>query len=271
METPKMKQLRELERLMALEFGWANFIGPYTALPTPTSIRVLEISQSSPIKCWFKIVDLNDVPKYSALSYTWGNPRTILPPGEDVEADRIHYSMATKFHIQCEGKAFEITANCYEFLVRFQQLRARVHDGSLRSDLPGLSSFDLQYLWIDAICINQDSLSERASQVRVMDRIYRQAMNVLIWLGCEDLLAQHGFNAISVLAKAYMAFEQLKEDQVRYAPMKSRHRVFGQPNDSPLLRSCGLPQIAPYQWQGLFALYKRAWFTRAWVIYSLLL
>jgi hypothetical protein len=104
-----------------------------------------------------------------------------------------------------------------------------------------------------------------------MDRIYRQAMNVLIWLGCEDLLAQHGFNAISVLAKAYMAFEQLKEDQLRDAPMESRHRVFGQPNDSPLLRSCGLPQIAPYQWQGLFALYKRAWFTRAWVIYSLLL
>lgn len=39
-----------------------------------------------------------------------------------------------------------------------------MHDGSLESDLFGPSSLDLQHLWIDAICINQESLSERASR-----------------------------------------------------------------------------------------------------------
>lgn len=104
----------------------------------------------------------------------------------------------------------------------------------------------------------------------MIDRIYRQAVKVLIWLGCEDLLSQHEFNALLVLAKAYMTFEQFKEEQLGDAPMESRHRVFGPPNDSTLLRSCGLPQIVPCQWQRLFALYNRAWSTRTWVIYPLL-
>ena len=40
-------------------------------------------------------------------------------------------------------------------------------------------------LWVDAICINQDDLAERGSQVRMMDRIYRNAKSVYCWLGSE--------------------------------------------------------------------------------------
>ncbi|KAK4443489.1 heterokaryon incompatibility protein-domain-containing protein [Podospora aff. communis PSN243] len=38
-------------------------------------------------------------------------------------------------------------------------------------------------LWIDAICINQDDLAEKARQIPMMARIYRTAARVLIWLG----------------------------------------------------------------------------------------
>lgn len=38
-------------------------------------------------------------------------------------------------------------------------------------------------LWIDALCINQDDISERSSQVGFMGRIYSNAVVVLIWLG----------------------------------------------------------------------------------------
>ncbi|KXJ87678.1 heterokaryon incompatibility protein-domain-containing protein, partial [Microdochium bolleyi] len=40
-----------------------------------------------------------------------------------------------------------------------------------------------QLWWIDAICINQDDISERSSQVALMRRIYRQASRIVIWLG----------------------------------------------------------------------------------------
>jgi hypothetical protein len=38
-------------------------------------------------------------------------------------------------------------------------------------------------LWIDAICINQDSEEERSQQVQLIGDIYKTAQQVLIWLG----------------------------------------------------------------------------------------
>jgi hypothetical protein len=42
---------------------------------------------------------------------------------------------------------------------------------------------DSRRLWIDAICIKQTDLDERAQQVRMMGDIYRSANTTLIWLG----------------------------------------------------------------------------------------
>ncbi|KEZ43630.1 hypothetical protein SAPIO_CDS4227 [Scedosporium apiospermum] len=38
-------------------------------------------------------------------------------------------------------------------------------------------------LWVDALCINQDDLDERASQVQLMDSMYGDAEEVVVWLG----------------------------------------------------------------------------------------
>lgn len=38
-------------------------------------------------------------------------------------------------------------------------------------------------LWVDAICIDQRNLKEKSSQVQMMNCIYFQAQEVLIWLG----------------------------------------------------------------------------------------
>lgn len=37
--------------------------------------------------------------------------------------------------------------------------------------------------WIDAICINQEDLLERSSQVSFIIDIYDRAENVMVWLG----------------------------------------------------------------------------------------
>lgn len=41
-------------------------------------------------------------------------------------------------------------------------------------------------LWVDAICINQDDILERNSQVMKMRDIYQKASRVAIWLGSES-------------------------------------------------------------------------------------
>lgn len=40
-----------------------------------------------------------------------------------------------------------------------------------------------RYLWVEAICIDQGNLQERAHQVQLMTAIYRRAARVLCWLG----------------------------------------------------------------------------------------
>lgn len=50
--------------------------------------------------------------------------------------------------------------------------------------IPRLSSrCDTGYLWIDQVCINQDSIAERNQQVKIMGCIYRAGQEVLIWFG----------------------------------------------------------------------------------------
>jgi hypothetical protein len=38
-------------------------------------------------------------------------------------------------------------------------------------------------IWIDALCLNQDDKKEMGKQVQIMDRIYKEAERVLVWLG----------------------------------------------------------------------------------------
>lgn len=50
-----------------------------------------------------------------------------------------------------------------------------------------------RYLWIDAICINQDDIAEKNSQVAMMAEIYKKATRVNIWLGESNRLSRFIF------------------------------------------------------------------------------
>lgn len=70
------------------------------------------------------------------------------------------------------GQEFSVTTNLEAAL---QQIR--------RTD-------EVRTLWVDAICINQDDIAERNSQVLLMDVIYRKSTKVLVWLGSDKLEAE---------------------------------------------------------------------------------
>jgi hypothetical protein len=97
-----------------------------------------------------------DCPKYAALSYTWGDQsekRTIFfPRSQDVNDERYHH--------------LKVGENL------FQALRQApyVEDG-------------VEWMWIDAICINQSDLEEKGDQVAKMYDIYKQSKYVMAWLG----------------------------------------------------------------------------------------
>ncbi|OAP56816.1 hypothetical protein AYL99_08928 [Fonsecaea erecta] len=92
---------------------------------------------------------LKDKPRYEALSYTWGDT-------------------SNKRDICMNGHRFPITLNLH---IAFQHLREQ--NGA-------------RTLWVDALCINQQNLQERAEQVSKMRDIFWLAQRVLAWTGEPD-------------------------------------------------------------------------------------
>ncbi|KAM0338876.1 hypothetical protein ACHAPU_011158 [Fusarium lateritium] len=92
-------------------------------------------------------VSLDSNPVYNALSYTWGEPI---------------FSRRTNIN----DYFLTVTPSLHDCLEHFEQyIGAKI--------------------WIDALSINQMDDEEKSRQVQAMDRVYRQATKVLIWLGAE--------------------------------------------------------------------------------------
>lgn len=119
---------------------------------TPPTIRLFTLlsspSAESPLQGHLTTVPLDSPPRYEALSYAWGAP-----------------SGSEDYPISIDGHVVLATPNL---------------DAALRSlRLHG----DARVLWIDALCINQQSTAERSHQVSLMQAIYSKCTRDLLWLG----------------------------------------------------------------------------------------
>ncbi|KAM0428469.1 hypothetical protein ACHAPT_006829 [Fusarium lateritium] len=122
----------------------------YLPLHGKSSIRLMELlpstSRTAPLSIRLIHSDITYQPHYEALSYVWG----------DVSESKYIYE---------NGQAVSITPNLHSALTR---LRYSSH---------------IRVLWVDALCINQETLSERNQQVGIMGDIYKSARQVVVWLG----------------------------------------------------------------------------------------
>lgn len=69
--------------------------------------------------------------------------------------------------IVLDDRVFAVRNNLFDLLLRLPVIKSRS-------------------LWVDAICIDQASIHERNHQVSLMEKIYSQAKNVIVWLGDDD-------------------------------------------------------------------------------------
>ena len=113
---------------------------------------------------------------------------------------------------------------------------------------------DVRTLWIDAICVNQQNLGERSSQVKRMGDIFRLANRVVVWLGIEKDNSSHILKLLSQLGSEI-------EVDFRYftmSPASSTSTLHWSDRDKTL----------PYSDQEVrdtCALLCRPWFSRLWV------
>ncbi|EMD00971.1 hypothetical protein BAUCODRAFT_60134, partial [Baudoinia panamericana UAMH 10762] len=110
-------------------------------------IRLLPCcGNDSPIEAEMKAFWIDDAREFTALSYCW----TIAE---------------ATCEISVGGEPFLVRPSLHAFL---QIWLAEKRQG---------------WLFVDAICINQNDVAERSSQVALMGQIYRNAYQVLAWLG----------------------------------------------------------------------------------------
>jgi len=164
-------------------------LGGSTASP-PTQIRVLHLppgNKEDDVLCSLRHIAINQRLSYEALSYTWGLP------------DRCH-------RVECDGFYLRVTSTLQEALrvLRYPDKR--------------------RTLWIDQLCINQEDIQERNSQVTIMHLVYKNAMRTVVFLGSvegpgqpETALSTRKLFAELLKASGSRVGDTMKECQVLFA------------------------------------------------------
>ncbi|KAK6076913.1 hypothetical protein SCUP234_06982 [Seiridium cupressi] len=114
-----------------------------------------------PISCSFSEHSLEDAPPYKALSYAWVNENYVWNE-QLLEEDSAESAQRSITYNNC---SILIGTNLYSAL---QRLRG---------------PHQPRFIWVDAICINQNDPEERTQQVLHMKDVYRGSAEVVIWLG----------------------------------------------------------------------------------------
>ena len=142
---------------------------------------------------------------FKALSYCWGDP-------------------TARYRIKVGGMIHHVTQSLGSFL-------KRQRDDSEAN----------QFLWVDAICINQDDDHEKSYQLALMRDIYDTATELLIWLGDEEQPHSRGLELLGKYDK--------NPDDTGFRPARLRHT-----------------ERSDFE-----EILNRPWFDRLWIVQELLL
>jgi hypothetical protein len=174
-------------------------------------------------------------PEFEALSYTWGddlNPETIYIYDD-------HFVPSVE---EGQLQTLQVTRNLASALHHLRmQDRERI-------------------MWIDAICINQNDNEEKSKQITRMRDIYILSFRVVVWLGEE---AQGSGKAMKILRNLGSHYES-STGCALLQPGSTESR-------DELVASLKMPVLEDMEWQALFDLYSRSWFSRIWIMQEIAL
>ncbi|KAK0701322.1 heterokaryon incompatibility protein-domain-containing protein, partial [Lasiosphaeris hirsuta] len=192
----------------------------YTKALTSSEIRLVRLptakDRSAPLHLSLEVHGDQRYPEYEATSYTWA--------GEEGDG-----SLCWPIYVGPYWDILLQTRNCLDMLT------------FLRPQWGGD-----RLVWVDAVCINQADINERAAQVAKMGLIYRQCRRVVVFLGRDVVDPSPG--------QCYPLRRGLEEFGTLATSPNSPSQLF---NDDGKLN--------------LRFLLKRRFFSRMWIIQELLL
>jgi hypothetical protein len=119
-------------------------------------------------------VNLDNPPRFFALSYTWD--------GQQSDQDLI-----------CDASTLKVSRNVSKILPYLYKYLGPVS------------------IWIDAVCINQDDESEKNIQVPMMQEIYTKTSKSIVWLGESDSNIDEAMRVIPTLIPIINASKNIQE------------------------------------------------------------
>ena len=175
-------------------------------------LRIDEVKQDGAIVCSLLHTRLDVTTVYDALSYAWSKEEGSETP------------------ITCNGLPLPVTADLYEALRCHFQLCQH------------------NPIWINAICIDQKSPTDKADQVPLMGRYYSMAQMVRIWLGPSNELSELATDQIPRLSSALKSIPQQSAITDQW------------------LKDNSLPTRYNQVWEGIHDVFMRPWFRRLWTV-----
>ncbi|CAM1504107.1 Fc.00g016980.m01.CDS01 [Cosmosporella sp. VM-42] len=164
----------QMSLVLGMEDENGNMTSLYRQIPPEMARDATEPPEDEPqYRDRFKWSSTNRHAKYLgnyvAMSYTWGDPDDRVP-------------------IFIDGHSVHVTTNLEEGLREFRELEP------FKKGL---------WIWIDAVCINQNNPQERDAQVKMMSAIYEQAGNIIVWLGPRDKYSDEAIDYLHVTSINY--------------------------------------------------------------------
>ncbi|CAH0020734.1 unnamed protein product [Clonostachys rhizophaga] len=209
----------------------------YVPLSKPGCIRLIDLhpgQKSDALSFDLYEANLDHEPSYTALSYEWKAKTGTIP-------------------VLCCGRSLLITPNLKAALrkIRSQQ--------------------KVRTLWVDAVCINQEDVEERTSQVRLMTKIYKEAQEMLMWLGEDSPEVAAAFASIPRVLDAwnqlssaeFFTYSLSSDVQQVLEALDLCKRIFGSVDAGGAYDRKAAT--------GATDLLSRSYFTRAWIYQELIL
>lgn len=165
-----------------------------------------------------------------------------IPSNPTIDCELVETRLDSLKHIKYEALSWCWGTSQEEDYIRIRGKRGKAYAKKAKPDLVKAllalrsEKWD-RYLWIDAVCINQEDMDEKNQQVEMMAEIYGKAKRVCVWLGQPD--------ESSRLAIRFIRDEVLK--------LQDFDDLCDRESNSP-------------KWKALLDLMQRPWFSRRWVV-----
>ncbi|KAK1758193.1 heterokaryon incompatibility protein-domain-containing protein [Echria macrotheca] len=139
-----------LQYILPASWTHADKLNHLPFLPGLDEIRLLELTTATSGRLFN--IPRNSCSRYFAISYAWGDPTPVAP-----------YTV--------NQRKILIPRSLSQALTRiYKYIRKSTTEGEV-------------YVWVDALCINQNDNDEKAAQVARMSSVYQNSAKVLVHLG----------------------------------------------------------------------------------------